>query len=251
MTIRLFLFLATSISILALPCTNVVAKPIDQPTQTIKQPTGQLDFSNFLNAFFNNNVPATRQILDLKLEEVTSQLGNNLSRAEELGFGTNPKEATVPNNTLPFLIFHVGLNDLRNFDPSKEASDLLIFTNQLLFPVEIKNKVASSVTVRLFETHNKSNQKDQATGWQISRWGLPKLIGHLDRLMKKLPPETLGILVSIPSLNYNFLGYVEDADLKLVRLAPDQSSKEIAPLPAKKVFLDLVQEAKSVDGSPR
>lgn len=251
MTVRSFLCLTTAISILALACTNVFAAQIDQYIPPNKTPKGQLDFTNLLNVFFKDDELATRQVLDQRLATVSSQLETNLLRAQELGFGTNPKEVKIPHNAIPFLMFHVGLNDLCNFGPDKEASDLLMFTNQLLFPVEIRNKVSSSVTVRLPGANKGLTQQDQETDWSITRWGLPKLIRQLDELAKGLPPETLRILVSIPSLNRSFLGYLDGANLKLVPLGLDHLTEAQKPLSAKEVFLGLVQEAKHVNGNPR
>jgi hypothetical protein len=250
MTIRSFLSLTAAISIIVLSSTNIIAEQIAPSITTIKKPRGQLDFSTLLNDFFKNDEGATYKALEQNLKIVSLQLGKNLSRAQELGFGTDPTSAEIPPKALPFFIFHVGLNDLRNFDPGKEPSDLLMFTNQLLFPVKIKgkDKVASSVTVRLLEEHEKMNQKDQETGWRITRWGRPKLINQLTEI---LPPDKLGILVAIPSLNRKFFGYVDDTELKLVPLVSDYLFTKGIALPAKEAFLKLVPEAKNAGNSPR
>ncbi len=250
MTIRSFLSLTTTISILVLSSSSAIAEQIDS-LATIKKPNSQLDFSKLLNDFFKGDESATRLALKEGLRIVSSQLGDKdkLSRAQELGFGTDPTSAEIPSKALPFFIYHVGLKDLRNFDSGKETSDLLMFTNQLLFPVHTKDKDnASSVTVRLLGEHEEMNQKDQETGWRITRWGRPKLINQLTEI---LPRNTQGILVTIPSLNRKFLGYVADTDLKLVPLVSDYLFTKGIPLPAKEVFLKLVLEAKSVDDRPR
>ncbi|TKB67795.1 MAG: hypothetical protein E8D52_10985 [Nitrospira sp.] len=248
MTIRSFLSLTATISIIVLSSTSAIAEPIVQSIPTTQKPNSQLDFNMLLNAFFKADEQATRLALNQNLEIVSSQLGNNLFRAKELGFGTDPKSARIQPKALPFFIFYVGLKNLREFDPGKETSDLLIFTNQLLFPVEIKNKVESSVTIRLLEEHGEMSKTDQPTGWRITRWGRPKLIKQLTEI---LPPHTQGILVSIPSLNRNFLGYVDDTDLKLVPLASDYLFTKGRPLPAKEAFLKLTPEANNAGDSPR
>jgi hypothetical protein len=245
MTIRSFLSLTAAISILVLGSAPASADQTAHPTLTLAKPNGQSDFSIRLNDFFTDS---DRAALQDNLTAVSSQLSNNLLRAQELGFGTDPKSARIPPKPLPFLLFHVGLKELQNFDPGKETSDLLIFTNQLLFPVEIKGKVTSSVTVRFLGKQDKADRSDKETGWRITRWGRPKLIHQLTEI---LPPDTQGFLVSIPSLNRKFLAYVKDADLKLVPVAPRPPFKETAAVSAKKVFLDLVPEANTVDGSPR
>ena len=203
-------------------------------------------FSLKLNTAFKNEPKIFQQDAQDNLDIVWSLFGENLSRAQELGFGTDPKATKV--SPIPFLILHVGLKDLRGFTPDKDVSDLLIFTNQLLFPIEINNKVTSSITLRLLETQKKTDHGNKETGLRLARWGLPRLI---KQLTAELPPDTLGFLVSIPSLNRKFLGYDDSADLKLVPLASDRLFQAGKPLPAKEVFLRLVEEAKSGDESPR
>ena len=84
-----------------------------------------------LNTLFKNGKVVTQQDTQDNLNIVWSLFGGNLSRAQELGFGTDPT-AAKPSLT-PFPIFHVSLKDLRDFTPGKEAFELLVFTNKLLF----------------------------------------------------------------------------------------------------------------------
>lgn len=148
-----------------------------------------------------------------------------------------------------FPIFEVSLNDLRDFAPGKEANKLLSDTCQLLIPIEVDKEVRTSVTIRFIPgTQGEGDKKENGVGWRLTRWGLPKLIGQLT---EKLPPKTRGILVSIPALNRNFLGYKDETDIKLVPLVPDRLFEKGTPLSAKEVFLRLVPEAESVDDGPR
>ena len=70
-------------------------------------------------------------------------------------------------------------------------------------------------------------------------------------MKQKFPPNSLAILVSIPSLNRNFLGYEDATDIKLVPLRSDRLFKKGEALSANEVFLRLVPEAMSVDDRPR
>lgn len=177
-----------------------------------------------------------------------------VQHAQELGFTTGTEGARLRQDAFP--IYEVGLKDLRDFTPEKGANNLLTDTHQLLFPVEVKSEVKSSVTVR--STTNQTQgigQTDRTKEWRPTRWGLPKLIVHLTTEQKRLNERLPGLkgfrLVSIPSLNRNFLGYEDNADLKLVPLVSDHLFTAGKPLSTREVFLSLIPEAKSVDGSPR
>ncbi|HMS82250.1 MAG TPA: hypothetical protein PKD12_01195 [Nitrospira sp.] len=245
MTTRAVLSLAAAISLFVLSGTTAIADQTAPPTVTIKKPHGEFDFMRLPNDFFTDG---TQALLQDNFKAVSSQFSSNLPRAQELGFGTDPTSARIPPRALPFLLFHVGLKDLQDFSPSKEISDLLTFTNQVLLPVEVDGKITSSVTFRFLGNQVKTGQRDKETGWRVTRWGRPKLIRQLT---ERLPPGTLGILVSIPALNRTFGGYVEGADLKLVPLVSPHPANDKTPVSAKEVLLGLVHEAKSVDGSPR
>jgi hypothetical protein len=244
-------FCLISLVFLLAGSSDVLAAQIDQGPATTKKSDGQLKtFVSTINAAFKNGNEVVQQDLQKNLNIVSSLLAKDLAHAQELGFGTDPKGAKISPNVPPFLIFHVSLRDLRDFTPDKESSDLLAFTNQLLFRVEINNKVTSSLTLRLLGAE-KQDHKNKELGLRVTRWGQPKLVDQLDKLTKKLPPNTEVALVAIPSLNRNFLGYHDGTDLKLVALFSDQIFEAGKPLSANKVFLILVQEARDVDGSPR
>ncbi len=154
-------------------------------------------------------------------------------------------------------IFHVSLRDLRDFAPGQTERNLLIDTQQLLFPVKIGNDERFSVTVRAITSHTKGTAEHQAQriSWRPTKWGLPNLTRRLRSQQKCVNDSSSNIkefsLVSIPSLNRNFLGYEDNGEIKLISLVSDQGCEPGKPLSANKVFLDLVQEAKGVGDSPR
>lgn len=154
-------------------------------------------------------------------------------------------------------IFHVSLRDLRDFAPGQTERNLLIDTQQLLFPVRVGNDARFSVTVRAIISHTKETSEHQAQriSWRPTKWGLPNLTQHLRSQQKCVKNSSSNFkefsLVSIPSLNRNFLAYEDNGEIKLIPLVPDQGCEPGKPLSANKVFLDLVREAKSVDESPR
>ena len=178
MIIRIFLSLFAVLCVAGFFSTYATAAQIDRSLTSTKTSGGRLDPSSYLNAFFQGQEKATRQTLQQNLNIITARLGKE-THAQELGFGTDPKSATIAPDISPLLLFHVGLKSLRKFTPDKEASDLLMFTNQLIFPVSINNKVKSSVTVRLLEAHE--DLKNKKRGWRITRWGFPSLLLGLMR----------------------------------------------------------------------
>ena len=175
-----------------------------------------------------------------------------IQHAQDLGFTTGTESASLGKDEFP--IYEVSLRDLRSFTADKEVNNLLVDTHQILFPIEVKGVVSSSVTVRsAIKRTDGIEQVDQGELWRPTRWGLSKLIAQLtiakkDRLNENGSELRDFWLVSIPALNRNFLGYKDATGIKLVPLVPDKS---LEPLPAKQALLDLVPEAKSVDGSPR
>lgn len=153
-------------------------------------------------------------------------------------------------------IFHIRLKDLRNFASGQTERNLLIDTHQVLFPVNTGNDEKLSVVVRS-ATHAKetSEHQVQRISWRATKWGLPNLTRRLTTQQKCLkdrsPNSKEFSLVSIPSLNRNFLGYKDNGVIKLLPLVADQGCEPGEPRSAKEVFLGLVKEAESVGDSPR
>lgn len=179
-----------------------------------------------------------------------------IQHAQELGFTTGTEGASLGKDDA-FPIYEVSLKDLRSFTADKEVNSVLVDTHQILFPIEVKGVVSSSVTVRsTIKRMERTGQVDQGEFWQPTRWGLPKLIVQLTIAKKdRLNENGSGLsgfrLVSIPALNRNFLGYKDATGIKLVPLAADQLLEARKPWSAREIFLSLAPEAKRVDGSPR
>lgn len=153
-------------------------------------------------------------------------------------------------------IFHVDLKELQKFARGQIATSLLVDTHQLLFSVKINKDDKLSVMVRSVPIGKKTPESHtQGTHWRPTRWGLPNLTRQLATEQKRIKEQNPALkdfsLISIPSLNRNFLGYDGDTGLQLVPLVSDQLFEKGKPLSADKAFLILSQEAKSVDGSPR
>jgi hypothetical protein len=197
-----------------------------------------------------NRVDAQRVADDSLRTILPDLLAEDKEHAQQLGFEKNsPRQdiALLPN---VFPIFEVGLNQLRGFAPNTNSKTLLTYANQLLLPIGRNKQVQSSVTVRFIPSG--SNGVDQQTkndGWRPARWGRPHLIRRLTEEQAHLKAQ--GFLVSIPSLNRNFLGYEDDSVVKLIPLANDYLFEAGESYLAHDVFKQLAQEAESMDGSPR
>ena len=188
-------------------------------------------------------------------------LKDDNKHAEELGFRTDKDtiENILQNANLgdyAFPVFEIHRNDLRTFSPGTDAKQLLFYTNQLLWPIEAGNKrVQSSLTIRFISNEQGGiEQKTAKTTWSPTRWGQRNLINQLATEQEKLDKQKKdfkGFLVTIPSLNRNFLGYMDNTAIKFVPLVTDRLFKKGESLSAEYVFEMLSDEANSVDDSPR
>jgi hypothetical protein len=153
-------------------------------------------------------------------------------------------------------VFHVRLKDLRDFAPGQAERNLLIDTQQLLFPVKIGNDDKFSIAVQSVPRKNEPLEyQARAISWRPTKWGLPNLTRRLSTQQKCSKDRRLDAkeysLVSIPALNRNFLGYQDNGEIKLIPLTSGQDCMTGAALSVKDVFLGLIEEAKKVGDSPR
>ena len=218
----------------------------------------------------NDNPPVPSTVLRL-LEKRMRGIARKLMTQEggpehiqDLGFpiGSSPNiESLLAAITLdenPFPIYEVGLNKLRAFVPGTNIENLLVNTGQLLYPIKVEQAVKSSMTLRCVrDKQTSAEQKEQEeTCWRLTRVGLPNLISRLTTAQYKLSIQKPGLqqdfcLVSIPAFNRNFLGYKENAVIRLVSLAKDHHFTEGESYLAQDVFNWLSKEAKNMDDSPR
>lgn len=178
------------------------------------------------------------------LEILATITDNNSKHAKELGLPTD--DAKIDNIAHAFPIFEIQLKDLQTFLYEKNVKQILTYTNQLLLPIRVNGEIQSSLTIRC-------NANKQGLTWQPTRWGRKVLIDRLKKAEGKITPRKPGILISIPSLNRNFLGYVESATIKFVALVDDRvlGLKQGDSLPAEEVLGRLSENARHIDESPR
>lgn len=212
------------------------------------------------------NEEDARNAVDRGLQVFLRLLKDKPEQASDLGFTLKQKPKTEDledtiaeakqalNNAFP--VFEIHLDTLQGYSPATSTERLLLFTNQLLLPISAeKHGAKSSLTIRL--TLNKQekgkNNRPEIT-WTPTRWGQKNLIRILTA-EQDMDPVTRkpGFLVSIPSLNRNFLGYKESKTIKFVPLDDDRllDLKRGESLLAEKVLEKLATEARRVDERPR
>lgn len=189
------------------------------------------------------------------LQELIAGTDRQAQEFRDLGFETD--KVTIEDIPNAFPVFEVRLNDLRTYSPGRNLKTLLFYTNQLLLPLRADKQVQSSLTIRLaLNRQDEVNQKRAEITWRPTRWGQPNLIRQLTKVQAQLetqnPNFKLGFLVSIPSLNRNFLGYKDNVGIKFVPLVTNRHVKdpffrEGESLSAEEAFQRLSEEARSVD----
>ncbi|MDR4465872.1 MAG: hypothetical protein MRJ66_16570 [Nitrospira sp.] len=168
-------------------------------------------------------------------------------QAQKLGFSATPGPKNIEDEGFP--IIEIRRDDLRHFYPGANVSGLLIYTNQVILPVD-----QASLTIRFsIEKKDKPGPESAALAWRPVRWGQPKLISQLKNAQKLNPGAKPGFLASVPSLNRDFLGYKDADALKLIPLFDDRllHFTNGQAIVAEKVFERLAEEARSMDERPR
>ncbi len=162
-----------------------------------------------------------------------------------LGFKTFD-EARLSSLGIPLQEYFVRLDQLRDYKEGTLPDSLLKVTNIFIYPVMVNNEVRSSVELL---RHDKS--------WEVSSFGSPKYIQLIaderNNLIKlKSLKATDVIIVDIPSLNLNFLGYYRKKELMLVPVTnyPQLDLVQGKPVPARELFLILAPLAQKHNGLP-
>jgi hypothetical protein len=147
----------------------------------------------------------------------------------------------------PLELFHVRLDQLREFQSGTDPNQLLTNVGQMIYPVTVQEQSRSSIMVA----------KDGET-WKAVRFGGPGLIKTLAQVRKESPPGATAaatsppFLVQVPALNVYFLGNRSDKGLMLTPLLDDPALKFKAgtPMPAAEALAALVPVAKAYNGLP-
>lgn len=164
----------------------------------------------------------------------------------QMGF-ESPEEVRSATLGTPIQDFMVQLDRLKKYESGSRPDELLTATSQVIYPVLVKDKVRSSITI--------SKTKES---WQAVSFGGPNFVKLVSStLMESSKVTELDyssyFIVRVPSLNLFFLGFRSNNELMLVPLMDDTKLKFKAgvSMKAERVFSTILPDAKAHDGLPR
>jgi hypothetical protein len=180
-----------------------------------------------------------------KALETFSQLVTKENYAQ-MGFDSTEQVRTATLG-IPIQDFIVRLDTLKKYIPGSMPEELLTASNQVIYPVLVKDQVRSSITI--------SKTKEN---WQPVSFGGSNFVKLASKTLMENSRET-GLdhssyfLVRVPSLNLFFLGYRSNTELMLVPLMDDKrlEFKAGVGIKAGQVFSAILPDAKAHDGLPR
>ncbi len=147
------------------------------------------------------------------LQQIANLAANGLY--EKLGF-KDAEEAARAELGPALPVYFIGLQAMRNYTPDIGMSDFLGEPVELVYPVNVDDRVRSSIGI----------QKN-GNGWQIASMGRPNLarsLEQLQRLHNSSGGHSTGseyFVVEIPSLYLIFLGHRDAVQVNLTPNADD------------------------------
>jgi hypothetical protein len=143
---------------------------------------------------------------------------------------------------LPVLI--VRLDELREYEPKKEAYKLLHPLPKVIYGVTVKGETRCGLEVE------KRDGK-----WQTSAIGIAGPARQFVEALKKQAEKdkaTEFFIMKVPALNETYLGYQTDQGVKLIHVRqPAEEKDRVDARPAADVLAELVKAAKEHDGTLR
>ena len=165
---------------------------------------------------------------------------------KRMGF-EDPEEVRTATLGAPLQDFIVRLDKLKSYVPGGRLDELLTATDQVIYPVLVKDQVRSSITI------SKTGES-----WQAVSFGGPNFIklisGTLAENTKATRLDSSAYqVVRIPSLNLFFLGVHLNNELMFVPVTDNARLKfrAGAGMKAENVFSAILPEAKAHNGLPR
>ena len=163
----------------------------------------------------------------------------------QMGFESS-KEIHYAVLGTPIEDYMVRLDTLKEYKPGSNPNKLLMKTDQFIYPVLVKEKVRSSITI------SKIKEKWKAVSFGDSNF--MKLVSN--RLKDSSKATGLDISsylsVRVPALNLFFIGYRTKSGLMLIPLIDDTrlKFKSGVSMKAEKVFSTILPDAKAHSGLP-
>lgn len=164
---------------------------------------------------------------------------------KEMGFDS-PNEVSSAALGEPIQVFTVALDRLSEYQQGTDPDQLLVDANRVIFPVNVKDEVRSSIVV------------ESAGGkWSTTSYGAPNLVKLLAKTRRSgseagKSPLSSFFAVQVPALNLYFIGSRVDNKLMLTPVLDDTSYnfRAGATMPATDVFVSLAAAAKRHSGFP-
>jgi hypothetical protein len=189
---------------------------------------------------FSETLPVAQKALKTFSRLVTKE---NYKR---MGF-EDPEEVRMATLGAPLQDFIVRLDKLKNYAPGGRLDELLKATDQVIYPVLVKDQVRSSITI------SKTGES-----WKAVSFGGPNFIklisGTLAENTKTTRLDSSAYqVIRVPSLNLFFLGFRLNNELIFVPVTDNArlKFKAGAGMKAENVFSALLPEAKAHNGLPR
>jgi hypothetical protein len=164
---------------------------------------------------------------------------------KQMGFEF-PKEIHDAALGTPIEDYMVRLDTLKEYKVGSKADTLLMKTNQFIYPVLVKEKVRSSITI--------SKIKEE---WKAVSFGSSNFVKLVSNTLKDSSKATgldisSYISVRVPALNLFFIAYRTKKGLMLVPLMDDArlKFKSGVSMKAEKVFSTILPDAKAHSGLP-
>jgi hypothetical protein len=139
----------------------------------------------------------------------------------------------------PLAVSNIGLDRLKQYQPSADPATLLVPSNEAVYPVVVDGTVKSSLTII-----RKGN------GYVPAAFGNGDLSKRLGRYRQAAGADAF--IVRVPALNFYFLGHRAAEGLFLTPLVSDPRLKlaEGRPQSANQVLAQLVPIARAYNGLP-
>jgi len=164
---------------------------------------------------------------------------------KQMGF-ESPDEINNAVLGVPIEDYMVRLDTLKEYKVGSKADTLLTKTNQFIYPVLVKEKVRSSITI------SKIKEK-----WKAVSFGGSNFVKLVSNRLKDSSKAT-GLDISsyfsirVPALNLFFIGYRTNRGLMLIPVIDDTrlKFKSGVSMKAEKVFSTILPDAKAHNGLP-
>jgi len=152
-----------------------------------------------------------------------------------LGFDS-PADASLAQIGMPFDIYTVGIDKLRDYLPGKPVEPLFEKIDARFYPLSVAGEVRSSLVV----SQRKSTNELITTSWGLMR---------LAKVVTKYRTSPNQFIVWCPDLNIHLLGIHPDDTFILIPLATRKSLglEEGVPVSASVAFALLAHYARTID----